>query len=65
MTQLIDRNDPRYFTESSSESYERHDYRIVYSNKQSVDVDNWESAQMLWFQAPAQFLSHIEVLDKK
>ncbi len=64
MTQLIDRNDPRYFTETSSESYERHDYKIVYSNDQSIVVDNWEHVQMLWFQAPTKFLSHIEVLDK-
>lgn len=63
MTQLIQPDDSRYFTETSIESYERHDYKVVYSNGKSVVVDCWEKAQMLWFQSPKQFLSHIEVLD--
>lgn len=28
-----------------------------------VIFDNWEDAQMMWWNTPSQFLSHIEVLD--
>ena len=54
-----------WFAQTSDELYDRHDYKIVYSNSQSVVVDNWHTVRALWFEAPAQFLSHVEVLDKK
>ena len=54
-----------WFEQTSDELYDRHDYKIVYSNSQSVVVDNWHTVRALWFEAPAQFLSHVEVLDKK
>ena len=54
-----------WFAQTSDEPYDRHDYKIVYSNSQSVVVDNWHTVRALWFEAPAQFLSHVEVLDKK
>ena len=54
-----------WFAQTSDEPYDRHDYEIVYSNSQSVIVDSWGAVRALWFEAPAQFLSHIEVLDKK
>jgi len=64
MTQLIQPSDPNYFTCTSPEPYDRHNYRVVMSDNQHVDVDSWDIAQSIWFQHPAQFLSHIEVLDK-
>jgi len=60
---LIKKSDPRYFEQSSYESYDRHNYKIVSKSGESVMVDNWETAQMTWFQKNV-FLSHIEVLDK-
>ena len=54
-----------WFEQTSDELYDRHDYELVYSNSQSVIVDSWGAVRALWFEAPAQFLSHIEVLDKK
>ena len=54
-----------WFEQTSDGLYDRHDYKIIYSNSQSVVVDSWEAVRALWFQAPSQFLSHIEVLDKK
>ena len=64
MTKLIQPSDPTYFTLSSNDLYDRHDYKIVSKTGESVVVDNWETAQMTWFQKNV-FLSHIEVLDRK
>ena len=64
MTQLISPDDPQYFEVSSEGLYDRHDYKIVSKTGESVVVDNWQTAQLTWFQKGA-FLSHIEVLDKK
>ena len=64
MTQLISPDDPQFFEVSSEGLYDRHDYRIVSKTGESVVVDNWETAQLTWFQKGI-FLSHIEVLDKK
>lgn len=61
---LIERNDPQFFEVSSEGLYDRHNYKIVSKTGESVVVDNWETAQMTWFQKGV-FLSHIEVLDKK
>ena len=61
---LIESNDPQYFEVSSEGSYDRHNYKIVSKTGESVVVDNWETAQLTWFQKNG-FLSHIEVLDKK
>ena len=64
MTQLIQPDDPQYFQQTSDEPYDRHNYRVVLLNGQTVVVDSWDLAQAIWFQQPSQFLSHIEVLDK-
>ena len=64
MTQLIKPDDPRYFQQTSDEPYDRHNYKVVLLNGQSVVVDAWDIAQSIWFQNPAQILSHIEVLEK-
>jgi len=64
MTKLIQPSDPMYFTLSSNDSYDRHNYKIVSKTGESIVVDNWETAQMTWFQKNV-FLSHIEVLDRK
>ena len=62
--ELIKRDDPQYFEVSSDGSYDRHQYKIVSKTGESVVVDNWETAQLTWFQK-GSFLSHIGVLDKK
>jgi len=64
MTQLISPDDPQFFEVSSEGLYDRHNYKIVSKTGESIVVDNWETAQLTWFQKTA-FLSHIEVLDKK
>ena len=54
-----------WFAQTSDEPYDRHQYRFVYSNNQSIVLDSWEQVQSEWFTTPALFKSHIEVLDKK
>lgn len=65
MTQLIDRNDPRYFSCTSDLPYNRHKYKVVNNNKESVVVDSWEAATEIWWNTPRWFISHIEVLDRE
>jgi len=54
-----------WFKQTSDEPYDRHQYKFVYSNDQSIICDSWEQVQHEWFTTPALFKSHIEVLDKK
>jgi len=60
----IERDDPLYFTETSSESYDRHQYKVVSKQNKSVILDSWQEAQELWWNS-GTILSHIEVLDRK
>lgn len=62
--ELIKPSDSQYFEQSSYDSYDRHNYKIVSKTNESVVVEDWETAQLTWFQKGA-FLSHIEVLDKR
>ena len=47
MTKLIDKDDPRYFSQTSDGYYDRHHYRIVCQNKSFV-VESWDEVQMVW-----------------
>jgi hypothetical protein len=62
---LINPNDKDYFTETSSELYDRHQYEFVYSNGKHLIFDSWEEARNQWFNVPSHFKSHINILDKK
>ena len=62
---LIDKKDSRYFTETSKEPYNRHRYKLVDAHGDFVIFDNWEDTHQMWWNTPAQFLSHIEVLDNE
>ena len=42
MTKLIKKNDSRYFSQTSNESYDRHRYKVVFKNgADPVIVDDW------------------------
>ena len=63
---LIQPNDPQYFTETSEDSYDRHSYRVSFKNNTSVIFDDWETARNHWFQwSGMKQLSTIDVLDRK
>ena len=48
MTELIAKEDPRYFSQTSDEPYDRHHYRIVCQNKSFV-VESWDEVQEWWW----------------
>ena len=56
MTQLIDKTDPRYFTVTSDEPYDRHTYKVVYHGGKKV-VDSWEEVQSIWWNSVSYFVS--------
>jgi len=53
------------FKQTSDKPYDRHHYKLVYSNGQEVIYDNYQDAQESWWNTPSDFVSHIEILDKK
>ena len=61
-TELIQPNDPRYFTQTSDGSYDRHFYRIVLTNG-DLTVDDYEQMRSFWFNYDSKLLSHVEVID--
>jgi hypothetical protein len=55
----------KIFQQTSDEPYLRHDYKVVFEDGKTVVFDNYEDAQLLWWNRSGNFLSHIEVLDRK
>jgi hypothetical protein len=51
------------FKQTCDTPYDRHHYKLVYSNEQFIVLDDYMDVQAHWFQTAAQFLSHVEVLD--
>ena len=56
-----------YFTATSTEDYDRHQYKVVFKGgKKAIYCDSWESAQNIWFQwAGMKAIETIEVCDIK
>jgi hypothetical protein len=52
------------FTQTSDEPYNRHRYKIVFSEGKEIILDDYEHVQAIWFQTASSFLSHVEVLDE-
>ena len=48
MTNLIEKNDSRYFSQTSDEPYDRHRYKIVCSTKTFI-VESWQDVQEWWW----------------
>ena len=62
---MIGDNVTETFKQTSDKLYDRHNYKLVYSNGQEVIYDNYQDVQESWWNTPSDFVSHIEVLDKK
>ncbi len=60
---LIQPNDPRYFTQTSDKPYDRHFYRIVLTNGKSMVIEDYDQMRAMWFQYESKYLSHVEVID--
>ena len=66
MTKLIEKNDPRYFSQTSDGSYDRHNYKIVVTEDWSFVVESWDEVQEWWWNnchLPT-FNAVVHVLDK-
>ena len=63
MTNLIEKTDPRYFSQTSDIPYDRHHYKIVYKHR-SLVVKSWDEVQEHWWNKTAFEKPVIEVLDK-
>jgi hypothetical protein len=56
---------PEFFQQTCDKPYNRHDYKLVYTDGKSKVFDDYKDTQATWFQTAEMFLSHVEVLDKK
>ena len=64
MTELIGKNDPRYFSQTCNKPYDRHHYKIVCKSK-SIVLESWEEVQEYWWNNIAFNPDMIvEVIDK-
>ena len=66
MTNLIEKTDSRYFSQTSDAPYDRHHYKIVCHNKSFV-VESWSEVQEFWWNncnSPSFDGTVIHVLDK-
>ena len=48
MTELIGKDDPRYFSQTCNKPYDRHYYKMVCKNK-SVVLKSWDEVQEYWW----------------
>jgi len=55
---------PEFFKQTSDEPYDRHIYRFIDSNNNSIIVESYEQVNEKWFNTPSMLKSRIEVLDK-
>ena len=63
-TKLIEKDDPRYFSQTCNKPYDRHHYKIVCETK-SIMVESWEEVQEYWWNNRNLLIPPvIEVLDK-
>ena len=54
------------FTQTSDLLYDRHNYKLFFKNGKTMEFDNWEDAQVYWFQwSSTGQLDLFEVLDQK
>ena len=64
MTELIGKDDSRYFSQTCNKPYDRHHYKIVCKSK-SVVLESWEEVQEYWWNNIAFNPDMIvEVIDK-
>ena len=65
MTKLIEKNDSRYFSQTSDLTYGRHHYKIVHKDR-SIIFESWDEVQEWWWnncRLPA-FDAVVHVIDK-
>ena len=63
MTKLIEKDDPRYFNQTSDEPYDRHYYKLVFKEKHVI-LKTWDEVQEYWWNRTAFEKPVVEVIDK-
>ena len=63
MTELIKKDDPRYFSQTSDKPYDRHHYKII-SQTKTIVVESWHEMQEYWWNNMSFQPPIVEVLDK-
>ena len=65
MTKLITKDDPRYFSQTSDGSYDRHHYKIVSKHYATFIVESWDEVQEWWWNHynMINFDAVVEVID--
>lgn len=53
------------FTHTSLEPYDRHQYKLVFQDGRTMIFDSYTEIQDIWYSAPPETLSHVEVIDRK
>ena len=61
---LIEKNDPRYFTQTSDAPYDRHWYKVWCIDNTVKVLHSYEEVQEAWWNFK-HFISHVEVIDAK
>ena len=61
---LIEKNDPRYFTQTSDAPYDRHWYKVWCKDRSVKVLQSWEETQTAWWNFK-HFIDYIEVIDAK
>ena len=64
MTKLITKDDPRYFSQTSDGSYDRHHYKIVSKHYATFIVESWDEVLEYWWNRTAFEKPVVEVIDK-
>ncbi len=59
MSGVIFKGDPRYFEQTSDAPYDRHTYRIVFTNGNTEDYPSWDVMRARWFAVSGMYLSHV------
>ena len=60
----IEKNDPRYFTQTSDAPYDRHWYKVWCIDNTVKVLHSYEEVQEVWWNFK-HFISHVEVIDAK
>ena len=64
MTELIGKDDPRYFSQTCNKPYDRHHYKMICKSKSGV-LQSWDEVQEYWWNNIALNPDMIvEVIDK-
>ena len=61
---LIEKNDPRYFTQTSDAPYDCHWYKVWCIDNTVKVLHSYEEVQEAWWNFK-HFISHVEVIDAK